>query len=121
MMAGVGDEPTSPLTTTTPAPVEPVTPELRRAPNCFAVTSGGATATTTANAGAETKRSATNPTQARSPGDLIFIHSSPDFGGGSAFVLVQGPSFIVRPGPGVCKALRRLHPVGGAIAGISSP
>ena len=41
-MVGVGDEPTSPLTTT-PLPVAPVTAELPRTPNAAAVPSGGAT------------------------------------------------------------------------------
>src|SRR6185436_4153398 len=42
VIVAVGDEPTSPLTTT-PAPAAPVTPELPSTPNCWAVPSGGAT------------------------------------------------------------------------------
>src|SRR5579862_523434 len=56
-MVGVGDEPTSPLTTT-PLPVAPVTAELPRTPNCAAAPSGGAT---WAHVVEGTQRSATNP------------------------------------------------------------
>lgn len=66
MAKPVGAEPTLPLTAV-PAPIaDPVTLVFPRAPNCAAVPSVGATATT-ANAGAETKRNAAHPKLASKP------------------------------------------------------